>query len=300
MRFQLGIITKYADGPITRLSPWWRNAAILILMMGFTVLIWIAARSYQDAPPIPENIIGPAGETIFTRADIVAGQQVFLKYGLMENGTVWGHGDYLGPDFSAAYLHALSVESGDAVALKRFNLAPGNLSAAERDAVNAEIGQLLKENRYNPQTETVFGFLINLPIVSYFEVGTMLTPNHGHAAMMGVFGMLAVALTVFALRQVSTDEQWVLPEKFIRVSFWGLNIGLALMVVTSLFPGGVLQFIDVLNNGYWHARGPEFLQGRIPRMIEWQRMPGDLVFIGLGVFPLLVASILTWRTTKRI
>ena len=43
----------------------------------------------------------------------------------------------------------------------------------------------------------VFGFLINMPIVSYFEVGTMLTPNHGHAAMMGVFGMLAMALTGF-------------------------------------------------------------------------------------------------------
>ena len=40
----------------------------------------------------------------------------------------------------------------------------------------------------------IFGFLINMPIVSYFEMGTNLTPNHGHAAMMGVFGMLAVAL----------------------------------------------------------------------------------------------------------
>src|SRR3546814_13276120 len=39
----------------------------------------------------------------------------------------------------------------------------------------------------------VFGFLINLPIVSYYETGTLLTPNHGHAALMGVFGMLAIA-----------------------------------------------------------------------------------------------------------
>jgi nitric oxide reductase subunit B len=70
-----------------------------------------------------------------------------------------------------------------------------------------------------------------------------------------------------------------------------------MMVVTNLFPGGVLQLFDVLNNGYWHARGPEFLQGKIPRLIEWLRMPGDLVFIGLGAFPLLVATLLTWRTT---
>jgi nitric oxide reductase subunit B len=62
--------------------------------------------------------------------------------------------------------------------------------------------------------------------------------------------MLALALMVFAMRQVSSDEQWLKTEKYIRVSFWGLNAGLALMVVTSLFPGGVLQFVDVLNNGY--------------------------------------------------
>jgi len=75
----------------------------------------------------------------------------------------------------------------------------------------------------------VFGFLINLPIVSYYEVGTILTPNHGHAAMMGVFGMLAMALMVFALRQVSSDAQWGRVERLVRISFWGLNGGLALM-----------------------------------------------------------------------
>jgi nitric oxide reductase subunit B len=104
----------------------------------------------------------------------------------------------------------------------------------------------------------VFGFLINMPIVSYFEVGTMLTPNHAHAAFMGVFGMLAVALMVFAFRQVTPDERWRDTEKYIRVSFWGLNVGLAMMVVSNLFPGGVLQLYDVLQNGYWHARSPAF------------------------------------------
>jgi nitric oxide reductase subunit B len=135
----------------------------------------------------------------------------------------------------------------------------------------------------------IFGFLINLPVVSYFEAGTILTPNHGHAAMMGVFGMLAVALAVFACRQVLTEPRWQRVEPFLRLSFWGLNAGLALMVVSNLFPGGVLQLWDVLQHGYWHARGPEFLSQRIMRIIEWCRLPGDLVFIGLGVLPLLIA-----------
>ena len=67
----------------------------------------------------------------------------------------------------------------------------------------------------------MFGFLINLPIVSYYEVGTMLTPNHGHAAMMGVFGMLAIALMVFVLRQTSDDARWPGIEKYIKVGFLG-------------------------------------------------------------------------------
>jgi len=135
----------------------------------------------------------------------------------------------------------------------------------------------------------VFGFLINLPIVSYFEVGTILTPNHGHSAMMGVFGMLAISLLVFAIRQVSADGEWRRVEKCIRLSFWGLNIGLALMVILNLFPGGVLQLLDVLQNGYWHARGPEFLHGSTMHLIEWLRMPADLIFIVLGVVPIMVA-----------
>ncbi len=100
----------------------------------------------------------------------------------------------------------------------------------------------------------VFGFLINLPIISYYEVGTILTPNHGHAAMMGVFGMLAIALMVFVLRQTSHDAHWPGIEKYIKVSFWGTNLGLLMMVALSLFPGGVLQVWDVVQHGYWHAR----------------------------------------------
>lgn len=145
----------------------------------------------------------------------------------------------------------------------------------------------------------VFGFLINLPIVSYFEVGTVLTPNHGHTAMMGVFGMLAIALMVFAFRQVLTEEQWKGPEKFVRVSFWGLNAGLALMVVTNLFPGGVLQLWDVLQNGYWHARSGEFLDRPLVRTVEWLRLPADAVFIGLGVVPALLAALATYRAMGR-
>lgn len=134
----------------------------------------------------------------------------------------------------------------------------------------------------------VFGFLINLPIVSYFEIGTTLTVNHGHAAMMGVFGMLAIALMVFCVRHVSTDTEWDSLKKYFKVSFWGLNTGLLMMVVFSLFPGGVMQIMDVLENGYWHARSLAYTGQEMARLIEWLRTPGDLVFIFVGVVPALI------------
>jgi nitric oxide reductase subunit B len=101
------------------------------------------------------------------------------------------------------------------------------------------------------------------------------------------------------MRQVLSDGDWTRVEKYVRLSFWGLNIGLALMVILNLFPGGVLQFWDVLTNGYWHARGPEFLNGTTIKLIEWLRMPADVIFIVFGVIPLVVAVGQTYRLLGR-
>ena len=144
------------EQPLTdKLSTWWRNAVILILVLGFLALIWVAAKSYEDAPPIPEKVVSTAGITLFTRADILAGQQVFLKHGLMENGTIWGHGGYLGPDFSATYLHALAVDAAEFIANENFKRSISQLTTIERAAVNAETSGLLKQNRYHPESQTL-------------------------------------------------------------------------------------------------------------------------------------------------
>jgi nitric oxide reductase subunit B len=128
----------------------------------------------------------------------------------------------------------------------------------------------------------VFGFLINLPVVSYYEIGTQLTANHGHAAMMGVYGMLAISLLVFCLRYLLRPEDW--SERLVGFSFWALNLGLAWMVFANLFPIGILQLGDAVANGYWHARSITFFNEHA--FIEWLRLPGDVIFIA-GVVPLV-------------
>jgi nitric oxide reductase subunit B len=113
----------------------------------------------------------------------------------------------------------------------------------------------------------VFGFLINLPIVSYYEIGTQFTANHGHAALMGVYGMLAMGFFMFVAqyfvpRDRATD--WAM-----RVSFWSLNVGLAAMVFVNLVPVGFLQFQDSLQNGYWHARAADFYAKPWVNSLKW-------------------------------
>jgi nitric oxide reductase subunit B len=131
----------------------------------------------------------------------------------------------------------------------------------------------------------VFGFLINLPIVSYYEIGTALTPNHGHAAMMGVYGMMAVGLALFCLRYIIPEKLW--SDRAAKVSFWSLNIGLAWMVFASLFPLGILQLYHSVNEGYFYARSLEFLNNRMNVLITWLRFPGDVLFIVGGILPVL-------------
>ena len=123
-------------------------------MFGLTVLMWLAARTYSGGPPIPERVVDSTGAVIFTGTDIMAGQQVFLKYGLMENGTIWGHGAYLGPDFSAAYLHAVVEDAREHIAAQQGRPWP-TLAPAGQAAVDASVRVLLKHNGYDDRTRTL-------------------------------------------------------------------------------------------------------------------------------------------------
>ena len=131
----------------------------------------------------------------------------------------------------------------------------------------------------------IFGFLINLPIVSYYEIGTALTANHAHAAMMGVYGMLAVGLALFCLRYMVPEKRW--SDRAAKLSFWSLNLGLAWMVFASLFPLGILQLYHSVRFGYYDARSLQYLTGHLNALIEWLRLPGDALFIAGGALPVV-------------
>lgn len=81
----------------------------LILSLGmfvmFTILLLLGREIYQQVPPIPQAVVSTSGETLFTRAEIETGQNIWQSIGGMEQGSIWGHGSYLAPDWSADWLH---------------------------------------------------------------------------------------------------------------------------------------------------------------------------------------------------
>ena len=130
----------------------------------------------------------------------------------------------------------------------------------------------------------VFGMLINPPSILYFSQGLNTTPIHSHAALFGVYGFLAISLMLFALRGMTPDKAW--DEKWLRYGFWGLNLGLVLMLVCSLIPSGLYQFVQSLEHGTWYARSAAVVQSPLMRTFTWLRMPGDVIF-GLGALSVI-------------
>src|SRR5262245_16639337 len=78
----------------------WFQVALLVFIVGFFVLGLLAYRTYQSDPPIAERTVDPSGATLYTDDDVSEGQRIFLHHGLMEYGSIFGHGAYLGPDFT--------------------------------------------------------------------------------------------------------------------------------------------------------------------------------------------------------
>ena len=137
------------DGP---LSPWWIRAVVIVMVLGFSGLLLITTLSYRNAPPIPAQVVNAQGAFVFSADDVGEGQAVFLRYGLMANGSIWGHGAYLGPDFSASALHRMGLVTAEAIAQEQYAKAFAALTPSQAAAVQAQTSVSLKTNRYDAST----------------------------------------------------------------------------------------------------------------------------------------------------
>jgi nitric oxide reductase subunit B len=129
----------------------------------------------------------------------------------------------------------------------------------------------------------IFGFMINPPIALYYMQGLNTTAVHAHGALYGVYGTLGLALLLFCMRAMQPKRKW--NTKLLAFAFWAINIGLVMEIMFSLLPIGLLQTYQSVNEGYWYARSPEFMQTSLMQNLRWMRLFGDTVFaIGAVAF----------------
>lgn len=157
---------------------------------------------------------------------------------------------------------------------------------------------LLGVNFWNFFGAGVMGFIINLPIANYYEHGTYLTVNHGHAALMGVYGNLSLAGLLFCCQLLFEPAAW--NKKLVTTAFWSINVGLLLMVVLDLFPAGILQFMAVVEEGLWFARSNEFVDSNVFQTLTWLRIVGGSIFVLGGVVPLAWFIISNRKRLKKL
>ena len=142
----------------------------------------------------------------------------------------------------------------------------------------------------------IFGFLINLPIINFYEHGTYLTMHHGHTAMFGTYGMLSVALLLFSWRGLVEKAYW--NDGLLKISFWGLNGGLFLMAFFTLLPVGAMQAWTAFKEGLWVARSAGFFEQKAVVILGTFRALPDTIIIVMGVLPLAYFLITTYPHLK--
>ena len=138
----------------------------------------------------------------------------------------------------------------------------------------------------------VMGLSITTPVVNYYEHATYLTVNHGHTALFGTYGLLAIGLLLFSMRGLVRENGW--NDRLLKVSFWGTNIGLFIMFTGTLLPIGVLQVLDNIKYGFWHARSDEFwFQDTIQLLGQIRMLPDLLIILGAGALLLFMLKAIT-------
>ncbi|MEI8348024.1 MAG: nitric-oxide reductase large subunit, partial [Pseudomonadota bacterium] len=141
-------------------NPVVRAIFLFLLVLVFGVLIFGGYMIKKNKPPIPEVSQSQSGEIIFTKKDIMDGQNYYYSRGGQHIGSIWGHGSYLAPDWSADYLHRLGLF----LAARHLGLSAQqakNFTQKDYEAIdpitkgtlNAKIQQEIRTNRFDPNSK---------------------------------------------------------------------------------------------------------------------------------------------------
>ncbi|HSW49272.1 MAG TPA: nitric-oxide reductase large subunit [Bryobacteraceae bacterium] len=127
-------------------------AALAVLVVSFGILGWIGTRIYQEMPPIPDRVVSSDGVEVIASGEIGRGQNVWQTLGGMEVGSIWGHGSYVAPDWTADWLHREATAALGEWAQAERGAPYDALSAEHKAQLQGRLEQMYRRNGYDPAT----------------------------------------------------------------------------------------------------------------------------------------------------
>ena len=135
-------------------SSLWKILAISTVI-SISILLFFGREIYQQAPPLPSKVVTNNGSTIFTLEDIQRGQNIWQSLGGMQKGTIWGHGSYLAPDWSADWLHREAVAMLDLEASKKYGANFDSIDITQQAVLTALLRLEIRKNTWESSTGDV-------------------------------------------------------------------------------------------------------------------------------------------------
>jgi nitric oxide reductase subunit B len=129
-------------------------ALIGVLVLTFSLLGYYGAEVYRSAPPIPQKVVTAEGVTLFTHEGILDGQTAWQSVGGMQLGSIWGHGAYQAPDWTADWLHRELVAWLDLAAQQQYNEPFEALDADAQALLRARLKREYRSNTFDAETGT--------------------------------------------------------------------------------------------------------------------------------------------------
>lgn len=135
------------------------KASVIVLFaicfISFAVLLSLGSEIYQEAPPIPSKVVTTSGKVIFTKKDIEQGELVWRSMGGHELGSVWGHGSYVAPDWTADWLHRENQAWLNILAKQQFGQLYATLANPKQAFLQQQIRDEIRQNSFNPTTKVI-------------------------------------------------------------------------------------------------------------------------------------------------
>ena len=126
-----------------------------VITLSFAVLGWVGSRIYQMAPPVADRVVTADGAVVIPDGDIATGQNVWQAMGGMEVGSVWGHGSYVAPDWSADWLHRELVFILNEWSQQEFAKPFDTITAEQQAALKARLKTMVRTNTYDESSNTI-------------------------------------------------------------------------------------------------------------------------------------------------